>query len=86
MMVWHYWCTHGARHENPVKKKKGFDFLLGIYLFYVYGRFFFLKKTLGDTFWGSLIKTVLRRCIVVRVSVCLCVFVPSPRVPGQRQR
>nr|UVW81750.1 NADH dehydrogenase subunit 11 [Sargassum horneri] len=28
------------------------------------GRFFFFKKSLGDTFWGSLIKTVLRRCIV----------------------
>nr|YP_010156472.1 NADH dehydrogenase subunit 11 [Laminaria rodriguezii]QQY84995.1 NADH dehydrogenase subunit 11 [Laminaria rodriguezii] len=28
------------------------------------GRFLFFKNSLGDTFWGGLIKTVLRRCIV----------------------
>ena len=28
------------------------------------GRFFFFKKSLGEIFWGCLIKTVLRRCIV----------------------
>lgn len=28
------------------------------------GRFFFVKNSLIDTFWGTLIKTVMRRCIV----------------------
>jgi len=28
------------------------------------GRFFFFKNSLSDTFWGSLIKALLRRCIL----------------------
>lgn len=28
------------------------------------GRFFFKKSSTGDTFWGTLVKTIMRRCIV----------------------